>query len=344
MQSDGSLRLPAWLGSILGIDIPEEGDFCPAAWGPGRFVRHNGILRHDTRPSQAQEKTLQMFEYIWSGEDRFRSEESRRILSDWYRENYGDVEQADWWSEHGLNPLVLEAGCGAGLSGLGILGDRLKRVRYLGVDISPAVEAAAARFTEKELPGAFLQADLTDLPLPDQSIDVILSQGVLHHTDSTRNAIRALVRKLKPGGRFLFYVYRRKGPVREFTDDYIRDRLQSMSPAEAWHAMMPLTRLGKQLGDLAVEIDVPEPIDLLGIPAGRINLQRLFYWHVFKAFHHHDLTLDEMNHINLDWFGPRNAHRQSTEEVRAWCAEEGLIIEREHVQEAGISMVTRRGP
>lgn len=47
---------------------------------------------------------------------------------------------------------------------------------------------------------------------------------------------------------------------------------------------MPLSRLGKVLGELDIEIDVPEAVGLLEIPAGRINLQRLFYWHVFKAF------------------------------------------------------------
>ena len=30
-------------------------------------------------------------------------------------------------------------------------------------------------------------------------------------------------RHLKPGGRILFYVYRKKGPIREFTDDYVRE-------------------------------------------------------------------------------------------------------------------------
>ena len=50
------------------------------------------------------------------------------------------------------------------------------------------------------------------LPFPDSSIDVIYAQGVLHHTDSTESALRAATQKLRSGGRFLFYVYRKKGP------------------------------------------------------------------------------------------------------------------------------------
>jgi hypothetical protein len=52
-------------------------------------------------------------------------------------------------------------------------------VRYLGVDVSEAVDVAAERFAERDLPADFLQADLLDLPVPDASIDVMFSEGVL---------------------------------------------------------------------------------------------------------------------------------------------------------------------
>jgi hypothetical protein len=118
-----------------------------------------------------------------------------------------------------------------------------------------------------------------------------------------------------------------------------------MTPQQAWDAMMPLTRLGRALGELDIEIEIPESIGLLGIPAGRINLQRLFYWHVCKVFYRPELTLEEMNHINYDWYAPRNAHRQTEEQVRRWCAEAGLSVERERIEEAGITIVARRqGP
>ena len=80
---------------------------------------------------------------------------------------------------------------------------------------------------------------------------------------------------------------------------------------------------------------MPEDVELIGIPAGPIDLQRLFYWHVVKAFYRPGATFDEMHHINYDWFAPVNAHRQSPEEVRAWCDEADLEVERENVQEPG---------
>jgi SAM-dependent methyltransferase len=239
-------------------------------------------------------------------------------------------------------PIILDAGCGAAFTGLQYFRPILDRIRYLGVDISTAVDVARERMRDAGADSAFMQCDLTRLPLSHGSLDAIFSEGVLHHTDSTRGAILSLAPLLKPGGLFMFYVYRRKGPIREFTDDYIRDKMQSMTPEEGWKAVIPITRLGKLLGELDIEIDIPERIDLLDIDAGKINLQRFFYWHILKCFYQPDYTLDEMNHINFDWFAPRNAFRQSPEEVRAWCNEAGLVILHEQVQEAGITIVARK--
>jgi len=240
------------------------------------------------------------------------------------------------------DPLVVDAGCGGALSALEYFSPVLSDIRYLGLEISEAVDVAAARFLESGRQGAFVQGDILNPPLADGSVDVIFSEGVLHHTDSTRGALLRLAKLLKPGGRFMFYVYRRKGPVREFTDDFVRDRLQSMNPAQAWQAVEPLTELGIKLGELDAEIELARPNDLLGIPAGRHNVQRLFYWHVAKAFYHPDLTFDELNHINFDWYGPINAQRQSPEDLRGWCEEAGLEIEHEVVEDAGITVIARR--
>jgi arsenite methyltransferase len=330
-----------WLADLLGVaELPGEGG--EITLRGERYVMHNGVLRERRVVSDAQRQTAETFGFKWHKRDTFESPASLERARDWLVERYGDVAGASFWAELGPRPLLLDAGCGAGMSALALFDGRLTDVRYLGADISDAVDVAAARLTAAGHDGAFVQADLGALPLPERCVDVIFSEGVLHHTDSTRQALQSLASLLSPGGRFMFYVYRRKGPIREFTDDYVRARVQDLTEQEAWDALMPLTRLGQALGDMAVEVDVPERIDLLGIPAGRIDLQRLFYWHVFKAFHNPDLDLDELNHINYDWYAPRNAHRQSPEEVREWCRELGLEIEHEDVQEAGITVIARR--
>ncbi len=334
--------LPDWLNRLMGATLPCVDGAAIEVAGQ-RLVMREGILRAEQLLSVTQAQTKDAFAFIWSGQDRFQQDEDLALMGDWYRQMYGDVANEPWWADYGERPVLLEAGCGAGISALGLFGRKLNDVRYLGVDISTAVEAAARRFAGQGIEDAvFLQTSLLEVPVPDASVDVIYSQGVLHHTDSTRSAILALARKLKQGGRFMFYVYKKKGPIREFTDDYVRAKLQTMTQEESWRAMLPLTRFGKYLGDLKIEIDVPEAINVLDIPAGRIDLQRFFYWHIFKAFHHEKWNEDELNHINLDWYAPVNSHRQTPEEVRDWCTAAGLSVEREHVQESGITVIARK--
>ena len=136
----------------------------------------------------------------------------------------------------------------------------------------------------------------------------------------------------------LFYVYARKADVREYTDDLIRERLSGMTNEQAWEALRPLTRLGKALGDLGVEVEVPEDIPLLGIKAGRMDLQRFVYWNIVKLFYDPSWSIEEMLHVNFDWFRPLFCQRQTPDEVERWCAEAGLGIERMNVQEAGITV------
>jgi arsenite methyltransferase len=331
---------PGWLDAVLGCALPREGG--TAEIGGGRFVMRAGILRQEELGSAAQAQTASTFGYKWQRRETYDSGVMQAALGAWLRERYGDPDAMPWLAGLLPAPMMLDAGCGSGMSALELFGPRLARTRYLGVDISGAVDVARTRFAERGVPGKFLQCDLMHIPLAEASADIVFSEGVLHHTDSTEAAIAALARLIKPGGRFLFYVYRRKGPIREFTDDHIRDQLVAMTPEEAWNAVLPLTKLGRTLGELDIDIDIAEPIDVLQIPAGKINLQRLFYWHVFKAYYRPDLTLDEMNHINFDWYAPRNAHRQSIEEVRAWCAAAGLVIERERVEDAGITIDARK--
>lgn len=306
-----------------------------------KFVLSCGVLRSREPLSEAQGQTGRIFAYKWAQRDTFELGPSRHMRS-WLIEKYGDVCSAGWFAEHGDNPLLLDAGCGAAMSAIALFEPVLRRVRYLGVDVSEAVDVARARFAERGLEAGFFQAELSKIPLPDRSVDIVFAEGVLHHTDDTAAALGSLVRLLKPGGRILFYVYNRKGPIREFTDDYIRDQLARLTPEQGWAAIMPLTRLGKALGELNVEVEIPEAVDLLGIPAGRIDIQRLFYWHVFKVFYRPELTLEEMNHINFDWYAPRNASRHTVQEVREWCARLALVIERERVEEAGITVIARR--
>lgn len=293
--------------------------------------------------SSAQSQTADTFGYKWNRQDSYKSKALRENTRKWLLERYcdNDSEQLTKWLGGG-GKNILDAGCGAGFSALLLFGDHLSRNQYIGVDISSAVEVAKQRFKEQGYTGRFIQSDLFSMDIPDDSVDVIFSEGVLHHTDSVARALLKLTAKLRSGGRFLFYVYNKKSVVREFTDDYIREQIRGLSNDEAWETLRPLTKLGKALGELDVLVEVPEDVHLLGIPSGKINIQRLFYWHICKMFYHPDMDLEEMNHINFDWFRPLNCIRSSPEEVREYCRAAGLEIEHIDIQKSGITVVAKK--
>ncbi|PIE65086.1 MAG: SAM-dependent methyltransferase [Desulfobacterales bacterium] len=290
--------------------------------------------------SPAQEQTKQTFAFKWKKRDTYESNVVSDLTKKWLQERY--ALPGITFEDLIKNKTILDAGCGSGVSSLLLFGDFLNQCRYIGVDISDAIEVALERFTEKKIKGEFLQADLLNIPEEFGSFDIIFSEGVLHHTDSTEKAIRTLAKRIREGGYFMFYVYNKKGPLREFTDDFIRDRLSTLNDEEAWEELVSLSKLGKSLGELNVEINIEEPVGLLGIPAGKINLQRLFYWHIFKCFYRPEWGIEEMNHVNFDWYRPQNCHRQTPEEVKSWVEASGLKIHKMDVQEAGITVVSQK--
>lgn len=301
----------------------------------------DGIYRNKAIYSGSQQQTSDTFSYKWKKRDTYESASMKKNAKKWLLEKYfdSDLSSAERCVQGGD---VLDAGCGAGFSALLLFGQALNKANYLGVDISSSVDVAKARFAEESIRGEFLQTSLDDLPFDTPMFDVIFSEGVLHHTDSTEKSFRYLVRFLKPHGRIMFYVYRKKSAIREFTDDYIRDQLKDMSNEKAWEFLLPLSKLGQALGELKGTVRIPENIDALGIPAGDMEIQRFFYYHVCKAFYKENLSLEEMNHINFDWFRPANCHRHTEDEIKEWCESEQLVIERIKVEPSGITTIARK--
>jgi 1-aminocyclopropane-1-carboxylate deaminase/D-cysteine desulfhydrase-like pyridoxal-dependent ACC family enzyme len=96
-----------------------------------------------------------------------------------------------------------------------------------------------------------------------------------------------------------------------------------MSPPDAWKEMEGITLVGKALADLKVEIQVPE-VKVLGIEAGRHNLQRLVYYTMLKCYWREvGFSFEDNVHVNYDWYYPEYAWRHTVEEVRQWIADLG---------------------
>jgi SAM-dependent methyltransferase len=100
--------------------------------------------------------------------------------------------------------LVLDVGCGPGrvLSYLGFRG-----VKCIGLDRS--ANSISIIVGRHRLPGAV--ADNLHLPIGGGSADVVITDGVLHHTDDPPRAFSEDCRILKSGGQLYLAVYRPGG-------------------------------------------------------------------------------------------------------------------------------------
>ncbi len=308
------------------------------------YILENNILRQIGVYSKQQRQTRDSFSFKWKKRNTYESgavhNNSRRWLKERYLGSEDNISLLEKWIPDGTK--LLDVGCGAGFSALLLFEKFINKTHYLGVDISNAVDVATKRFNESNIKGEFLQSDILKLPFSGPTFDIIFSEGVLHHTDSTEKALKYLTTLLMPGGRFMFYIYLKKGPIREYSDDFIRSYLNNLDDKQAWDELIPLTKLGKVLGDLDLRVDIPEEIPFLGIPKGTIDLQRLFYWYILKAYYKPDWTHDEMNHVNYDWYRPTNCHRHTPEEIKKWCNEADLRIEHMDLQESGITVVANK--
>jgi arsenite methyltransferase len=99
---------------------------------------------------------------------------------------------------------VLDIGCGAGIDSL--IAARMvgSAGSVLGVDMTPAMLAKAARnAADAGLTNAeFRQGFMEELPAPDGSVDVVISNGVINLTTDKLAVMREVWRVLRPGGRF----------------------------------------------------------------------------------------------------------------------------------------------
>jgi SAM-dependent methyltransferase len=102
---------------------------------------------------------------------------------------------------------VLEVGCGTGQL-TNFLAMNWRR-RVIGADMCMNSLRLANGFRERFaiMNASFVQMNLFRPPFPDASMDVVISNGVLHHTSDPEGGFRAIAAKLAPGGYILVGLY-----------------------------------------------------------------------------------------------------------------------------------------
>jgi SAM-dependent methyltransferase len=291
----------------------------------GRFPIRDAIPRFTGSDDAGQAQVKDSFAFKWAQRSGYEHPRVHALNESSELERYGLRSMDEFRRVFSSRRRMLDAGCAAGHHSSVYLTAASHPAEWVGSDISSAIDIARERLGT--VPGtSFVQADIHRMPFRPASFDLILCRGVMHHTPSTERAFASLARLLEPRGEFIFFVYRKNGPVREFTDDHIRSVLAAMPPDAAWQALRPLTRFGEALSAVDAEVDVPEDVPYLGIPKGRYTVHRLIYDHFVKAFWNPKWEYDESNLISFDWYHPTYAFRHTEDEVRRWCADAGLRI------------------
>jgi len=97
---------------------------------------------------------------------------------------------------------VVDLGCGRG-DDVVRAADRVgPRGSATGVDASDGMLAAAAEALAGSPNARVVKSDLSAIPLPDRSADVVVSNCAINHAPDKRAVYREVFRLLRPGGRF----------------------------------------------------------------------------------------------------------------------------------------------
>ena len=312
-----------------------SGNLICANWH--RFQISLGIPRllDKKRITALQKKTQDTFSIKWQKIPAFGFEDkTRNFHLKWYLQRYGWKKLKNLTNFLSTRKFILDAGTGLGRDTK--LYAENTQGQVFGLDISKSIDIAYQHIGH--LPNVHLiQADLTRLPFRTNFFDFISSDQVLHHTPDTKKSFFYLAGFLSKGGQIAFYVYKKKGPIREFCDDYLRKYTTELSPVKCYEFSKTITKFGKSLSDLKMNIRVPEDIPFIEIKAGKHNLQRFIYWNILKCFWNDDFDFETNIMINFDWYHPKYAHRHTEEEVKNWIHKKRLKTLNFNVIESGIS-------
>jgi SAM-dependent methyltransferase len=286
--------------------------------------------RHGLPPIEPEDRaepvdqllTNKTFSDKWTRFKRYGLEpEHGKFLFSWYCKKLGQPDIAALKAFYGAKTMVLEVGPGSGFNTRFIAENCPGTV--FAMDVSNAAFTTFAN-TRHLSNCHVVQADLMDAPFPDGMFDFVIADGVLHHTPDTRAAVKALLEKVVPGGQFFFYVYRKMGAARQFSDEHIRAQFKYLEPEACYAACEGLTELGRELSRLKATIRLEKGLPALGIPPGEHDVQRLLYYNFVKCFWNDAFDFETNNMVNFDWYHPHNAWQHTEDEVEGWLRELGV--------------------
>ncbi len=219
---------------------------------------------------------------------------------------------------------VLEVGIGVG--GIADHVATAHRCELVGMDLGYAVDAARRNFDANPF-FHIVQASVFAPPFAAETFDLVYSQGVIHHTHSTKQAFDQLQQLPVHGGRLYIWVYSPENETRSLTR-------RAMMLFE--HFVRPICwRLPERLQTVVLLPIIPLYLVHQAAAAGKQP------GGVKYGF-------NEALHAARDRFTPRFIHRHSNSEVMSWFRAAGYqkvraLGDREHPANVPLNYVTNTG-
>ena len=193
--------------------------------------------------------------------------------------------------EQNKGKVFCDIGCGCGRN---LVYASKFAQKLIGVDLSTTSLAFAKEFVKNDNLELVVGNNLS-IPIENNTADLVVSDGVCHHTGDTFKAFSECVRILKPNGKLYLAVYKkyRYYPI-------------------VYHLVGGLFRLMNKikLGKIIVD-----------------NILVEFHYLMYKVFKKQNLSLDETRNIFFDYFITPIATFQSKSDVSAWCNMNNCLIE-----------------
>lgn len=143
-------------------------------------------------------ETVQGFGQEWAKFDHSQMDDAQ------FERSFNDYFRVFPWEDLASSAEGFDLGCGSGRWAK-FVADRVSTLHC--IDASEKALNVARRNLEGRPKCLFHRANVDEIPLTDCSMDFGYSLGVLHHVPDTLAGLQCCVRKLKPGGIFLTYLY-----------------------------------------------------------------------------------------------------------------------------------------
>ena len=218
---------------------------------------------------------------------------------------------------------ILEAGCGAGRFTEVLL--KITEAHVTSVDMSDAVVANAENFPPSDR-HRIAQSDILKLPFAPRSFDYVICLGVVQHTPSPEETIRALWDQVKPGGWLVF-------------DHYAWGLSRLTRPAQLWRQLLKRLPEEKKLPTAEKMVDVLLPFHERHQKFGRLISRLspvLSFYHIHPGLRPelqrewaildtHDTMTDHYKHLRTLGQIRRTLERFGGEQI--WASKSGNGIE-----------------